>query len=253
MAAPATGPGLDEVLTIETAEQVTLSVPVAGLSVRALAALVDHLLLGLVLGVLWLLMRFALPQGTDLGEALIIAVMSALYLGGFLAVEFFSHGTTPGKRMLHLRAANADGSLPTPAQILIRNLLRPADVLLTLLGIELFILFWTPRSQRLGDLAAGTIVIRERTTRLSDVAQAIERQQFLQQGAVAGGQFGRQWSSADRELVRRFLERAVTLPADRRVALADQICQRLETQYGTVPALQGLASEERLRRMWGGG
>ncbi|HYE76735.1 MAG TPA: hypothetical protein VEI97_02005, partial [bacterium] len=143
------------------------------------------------------------------------------------------------------------GDVPTLTQFFLRNLLRPADLFLSALGVELFLLFWSPRSQRLGDLAAGTLVIRDQTVRLQDVEQALARHEFL---TVSAGHAGDAWvrrvEPADIELLRRFLARQHSLARDQRRELASRIVQHFESKFGTALLHSGLTDDEKLTRYW---
>jgi len=243
---------LEENLAIETAEQVTLSLPIAGLFNRSLACLIDHLIL-LAIVILIALINAALPLLETLGNVLAIILGASFYGAYFLGCEFYMQGQTPGKRAIRLRVVDHHGQPATPTQILIRNLIRPADLLLTLLGIELFFIFWTPRNLRLGDIAAGTIVVREIPTRLEDVRETLERHQFFQAQSAAqteGSAITRRLTREERDLVNRFFERAASLSIPQREELAAKILQRLEARLGTLSANAGLPAFERLRQLW---
>lgn len=86
-------------------------------------------------------------------------VALAIYLVHTALSELFT-GRTLGKALLGLRVVSMDGSTPAPSSILIRNFLRVIDV--ALLGIPLAMITFSPLRQRIGDVAAGTIVIRDR-------------------------------------------------------------------------------------------
>lgn len=243
---------LEENLSIETAEQVTLSLPIAGLFNRSVASLLDHMIMGTLVVVL-ILVNMVVPLLDTLGEILATIIGASFYGAYFLGCEFYMQGQTPGKRAMRLRVVDHLGQPATPTQILIRNLIRPADVLLTLLGIELFFLFWSPRNLRLGDLAAGTLVIREIPTRFEDIRETLERHQFFQaHGATnpEGGATARRLTREERDLVTRFFERASALNQTQREELATRILQRLEARLGGLSANEGLPAFERLRLHW---
>lgn len=241
---------LDELLAIETAEQVTLALPVAGLSSRSMAFLMDHALL-IPVGIGLYLLQEAFAWLDQVGEVLSIILLASFYTLYFLGCEFWMQGQTPAKRALKLRVVDHAGHPAAPTQILIRNLMRPADLLLTALGVQLFVVFWTPRSLRLGDLVAGTLVIRESTTPLAAVEAAIQRQAFLAgTGRESGGRLGRRLSAADRDLLRRFFDRAGRLSAAERETLAARLLERLHPQIGSLATSEGLGAYERLVTLW---
>ncbi len=143
-----------------------VSYEVAGLGSRFLASLIDHILfLGLaMIAVAAAAAASALspPIARFLSRwSLAIFASSVLvYIAFFAAFEIAWNGQTPGKRAGGLRVIRADGTAPTPTDILLRNLLRIVDFLPAYYGIGLLCILITRRAQRLGDLAAGTVVIR---------------------------------------------------------------------------------------------
>ncbi len=162
-----------ESLPIRTPEGIEFTLPLAGPVSRMLAFAIDlcviatgGAVLQTVLGPLRLLSEDALQA---VGVALYF-VVSLLY--GILT-EWLWHGQTIGKRLLGLRVMEASGLRLKPAQVIVRNLLRFVDMLpaFYLLGGAACLL--SSRRQRLGDLAAGTIVIRTPDLREPDVAQLL--------------------------------------------------------------------------------
>jgi uncharacterized RDD family membrane protein YckC len=162
--------GPDEV-RIETPEQIDLALEPAGLGSRFYAWFIDVLiwagvlllvgLLGAVLlGLLGVAPSAEWLQGMML--ALIGAFGYATILGYDIFFELRWNGQTPGKRVAGLRVMREGGAPVDFRSSCVRNLLRPVDYLP---GFYLFgglLVLLTARRQRLGDLAAGTLVIRER-------------------------------------------------------------------------------------------
>ena len=93
-------------------------------------------------------------------------ILLCLFVIGFysLLCEVFNNGQSVGKRLMHLRVVQIDGSEPTIGSYLLRWLLYPVDVGFSG-GIGLVCALVTKNRQRLGDLAAGTMVIKERDYR----------------------------------------------------------------------------------------
>ncbi len=109
----------------------------------------------------------------DTARALMILLFFLVQIGYGIAAEWYWRGQTLGKKLLQLRVMDAQGMRLHPSQIVIRNLLRFVDSLplLYLVG-GLFCLF-TRRSQRLGDLAANTIVVRAPRIEEPDLNQVL--------------------------------------------------------------------------------
>lgn len=96
-----------------------------------------------------------------LGESVGLLIGAFGYFLYHILCEGLLQGTTLGKKAFRLRVMNVDGTPITMREALLRNLLRPADMLPGLYLAGLIMLFVTPQSQRIGDLVAGTIVVKE--------------------------------------------------------------------------------------------
>ena len=132
------------------------------------AYLIDFILLTVVLFVLLTILYSSMFTGygssNDVMVAVIIAMIVLLYpLGGyFIIFELVMQGQTPGKRVMGIRVINDNGAPAGYLQIVLRNLFKLVDgsypVQYVIGGSALI---FTKRTQRLGDLVAGTLVIRE--------------------------------------------------------------------------------------------
>lgn len=133
-----------------------------GIPRRAIAAVLDLLILSIGLTVLLSILALigggdvALEGRTDdIGANFVLLFIYVVY---YIAFEL-TIGTSPGKRLLGLRVARLDGQRATDFEVIIRNILRPVDSLFAYLVGAISVLV-TQSNQRLGDLAAGTIVVR---------------------------------------------------------------------------------------------
>jgi uncharacterized membrane protein SpoIIM required for sporulation/uncharacterized RDD family membrane protein YckC len=160
---------LRQQLDIETPEHVAVRLELAGVGSRAAAALVDTL----VVVVLLMLLQFAggatglwhLGAGLEGWVLAFVILLSFLtFFGYFAAFEALNGGRTPGKQALGIRVVMETGHAVTPTGAIVRNLVRLLDCYFPLLPFlpGLVMVFLHPRNQRLGDLAAGTIVVRDR-------------------------------------------------------------------------------------------
>ena len=146
---------IDSVYLVETPEGIDLQAVTAGPVPRALAYAIDLTIRALVISIAAIIVTTTIDGGIG-----IILVLSFL-LEWFYPVlfEIFNHGQTPGKRQMGLVVVNDDLTPVTLAPSLIRNLLRAADFMpFSYLG-GLLCMVSNARFQRLGDLAAGTVVI----------------------------------------------------------------------------------------------
>src|SRR6266702_1643130 len=152
----------DTDLVVATPEWVSFGYQVAGLGTRAIAQILDLLILG---GVLLGLIFAAIAIGQAGFD--VVAYLLAL-LGGFVVVfgyfwasEAFWSGQTIGKKVFRLRAVGDRGEPMTFMQAGIRNVVRIVDFLPYGYGVGLVVLFVNGKGKRLGDLAAGTIVVKD--------------------------------------------------------------------------------------------
>lgn len=163
---------LPEDLVVATPEQVAFRFETAGLGSRFAAQLLDLLVLAALLVALGLVgAGIAAAAGQPLAGLLVFVVLGfASFWAYWILPEALWSGQTVGKYVLHLRVIDARGGPITVGQAVIRNLLRVVDFLPWSYALGTVVMFGTVRSQRLGDLAAGTIVIRERAAvRLDDL------------------------------------------------------------------------------------
>ncbi|WP_226012578.1 RDD family protein [Halomicrobium salinisoli] len=133
----------------------------AGLGRRAVALIVDSILAGLIVGLITGAVMFALPLGPDGMSGLILVMQGVgalLWFGYFIVLEAL-YGQTLGKMLLSIAVVSEDGSPIGWGESIIRNLLRIVDALpfLYLVGIVAIVL--TDEEQRVGDLAASTLVV----------------------------------------------------------------------------------------------
>jgi uncharacterized RDD family membrane protein YckC len=161
-----------EVIEIETPEMLPLRLPLAGFGPRALAWFIDSLILGVGLFIVFMFIIVALAgssafSASDGGRAVkffVILIASLAMLSPvlyFAAFEFFWNGQTPGKRWLGIRVIRRGGLPLGFGQVLLRNLLRIVDYLPSNGMAGLVSFFASQYQQRIGDLAADTVVVRE--------------------------------------------------------------------------------------------
>jgi uncharacterized RDD family membrane protein YckC len=224
----ASSPSLD----VATPERVALTLPVAGIGYRCLAWLVDttilfffwvtayfvfSLLVSDVLGVLRGLSGFA-------QTLLVVGIFATQWMYGTLAEVFF-HGQTPGKRLLRIRVVRVDGSPIGIYESTVRNLLRAVDFLPFFYAVGCISMLLTKEHRRLGDLAAGTLLVREERFDLSKYTAPAQPSPEAVPTALPTGS-GR-LESADVELILAFLERAPLLEPDARRHLGTRLVERL--------------------------
>ncbi len=147
---------MEERIHITTTQNVGIDYEVASLGVRYVAGMIDAaLLLGYVLFFVFLHESFDVWLPNWL-YYLMLFMPIFLY---DLLMEFFFNGQSLGKYAMGLRVVNLDGSQATLGSFLLRFLLRPIDVMLSMGGVAVVSIVVTGTGQRLGDLAAGTTVV----------------------------------------------------------------------------------------------
>ncbi len=218
-------------------DNIRLELPVASVGSRSLAAFLDYLILA-ALGFAWILVvAFAIaPLLPDWSPVFLILGFFLLQWGYFAGFEIVAGGRTPGKMALRLRVVTAEGGTAGTAALLIRNLIRPADLVF---GVPLMAI--DSLARRLGDRFAGTLVVHDRGREAAPVL-----------GRVPPG-----WGARELAVVEAFLARAKSLDdtaaswqmADRILARiradAPQLLAGIDTKRDPVAALrQALQVEE---------
>jgi len=236
----------DETLRIDTPENVIFGYRVAGIGSRFLAALIDTtliLVLQLVvnIGVLLVarfLFNFSLSSN-DSGLAWLLGIFGlvtfAFLWGYYIFFEMLWNGQSPGKRRVGLRVIRMDGTPITLSESIIRNLVRLVDFLPAYYGVGVIAMFINSQARRLGDLAAGTMVVHDRAAvTLESLAAAPARP------TPGLSTTGNPWpverlTSRDLEMAEDFLRRRDSLA--NRAELAQRIAQALLARMGADPAL----------------
>jgi len=240
-------------IAVLTSENVRLNYTLAGMGSRIAAFLADAGIIILsALAVTFIFMSFSASfediigmtrEGISLVSALYIMCMFLLLWGYHFFFEWINWGQTPGKQLLGIRVAAADGG---PADILacaLRNVIRILDLGLAVVGVTFFVMIFTPRYQRLGDLAAGTVVVKRRRLSFEEVLYAARmsdrRAESIAAAAAASMERTDRADSSglririddsERALLQRFMERRHALPPDVRHKLANDLARRIRAR-----------------------
>ena len=152
-------------MTLDTPEGVQLELTLAGVGSRFTAALLDYLIQAAILVALVLVFRFGFGYGLGdgaWGAAIFFVLAFVLFNGYDIAFEVLNSGRTPGKGWNGLRVVRESGAPVSFGASAVRNVLRMIDLLPGMYLVGIFSILVTGRNQRLGDLAAGTLVVRDR-------------------------------------------------------------------------------------------
>jgi uncharacterized RDD family membrane protein YckC len=220
---------LDESITVATPEGLELRLALAGLGSRFIAGVTDLLIQSLLIGILGLVTQALSGSG---GVPLAVYAIGAFLVTFFypVAFEVLHAGRTPGKQWSHLRVVRDSGAPVDLQASAIRNLMRLVDGPTLLYLPTVVFIAVTKRNQRPGDLAAGTLVIREPAGR--SAASDPPRE-----GAIADGR----WDASavteqETAAVRRFLERRDSLDEHARRQLARRLAEGLRLKVTAAPA-----------------
>jgi uncharacterized RDD family membrane protein YckC len=154
-------PQPDSDLVVATPERVSFDYQVAGLGTRALAQVLDLLIVsGILVAVYFVAVAVALASVVP-GQLIAILGSFVVIFGYFWVSEALWSGQTVGKKAFRLRAVGDRGEPLTFAQAGIRNIVRIVDFLPYGYGVGLIALFVNGKGKRLGDLAAGTVVVKD--------------------------------------------------------------------------------------------
>ena len=217
--------------SISTPENVDLHLELAGLGNRIVACVIDTILtyVGILVLALPMLLypRIAEAMGSAYSDnrLLVDTLVVALYvLGSFLIVfgyfiffESIWQGQTPGKKLIGIRVVDSLGQPVTTSSVWIRNLLRPIDEGVFVLG--LLVMLIDRNERRLGDLAANTIVIRERLS--EKVVSPLTSEQAHNLDEIDAGLI----SLPEYEMLTDFLRRRKGMSAPHRIEAAKKLAE----------------------------
>jgi uncharacterized membrane protein SpoIIM required for sporulation/uncharacterized RDD family membrane protein YckC len=231
----------EQQVDIETPEQVVVSYTIAGVGARAAAALIDYAIIWALIIAFWVLLIMlanAIAPGPDRtaettaaqssgawAVSLVILISFAIQWGYYVLFEALWDGQTPGKRWLGIRVVQDGGYSVSFAASAVRNIARVVDmqpVFFYSVGIVSAAI--SKSGKRLGDMMAGTIVVRERLSKGAKLeVHATETTTELATSL----------SDADFVLLDRFVSRLDTLDGDRRRTIAAQLVDRFHAEIGS--------------------
>lgn len=240
-------------VTIATPEGVDVDLTLAGIGSRFIASLVDTTIkLAAFIGFyVFLFGGASLLGGGDIGSlggAVFYVVSFFIWFGYDVLFETLASGRTPGKRWTGLRVVRMGGRPVGFVASAIRNIVRIVDFLPSLYLVGMVAAVSTKMNQRLGDLAAGTVVVREKpmsvvapegTPPASTPPPAAES--FPVDSWDIGG-----ITTEELSMIRRFLERRAELNPQARAHLAHQLAERFRPKVVGAPPLPPEAFLEQL-------
>ncbi|HKX59362.1 MAG TPA: RDD family protein [Steroidobacteraceae bacterium] len=220
--------GLDDArLRVDSVTGVPLELSVAGPGGRSFAFIIDFHIRVLA-ALTWyfggMLLVPLVFDGSTYGPAIMLWALQVpaalIYLLYHPVLEIVMAGRTPGKRIAGVRIVTTDGSVPGAGSILLRNVFRYVDGLPALYVVGLVTSVVSARNQRIGDIAARTLLIYDEASKGDDV------------GDVSSAGAARGISTAQAELVQDLVDRWPTLDVDDRLDLARRLLARLDPDRG---------------------
>ena len=219
-------------LEIETPDHVVLRYQLAGAGNRGFAAIVDFLIAFILMFAIGFAFQTLTTLDPTLGDwsgwvVFLELLIAWLY---FVLLEWLWNGQTIGKRLFGLRVISEDGEPARFVAVIVRNLVRVVDFLPLLYGVGLVTLIVSARSQRLGDYAGGTFVVRAPNPRRNWSALrtlAARPRWSLAESKAPTEPTLRVLPGEAQRLVREFVLREQKLTPAARIALAKQIAGRL--------------------------
>ena len=237
----------EDKVTIPTPEGVEVEMTLAGIGSRFIAQVIDWAIkFALMFALIIALFGVAGLTGdatadsdaTFIGVAILVVIIFLINFGYDVLFEALASGRTPGKRMTGLRVVKVGGSPVGFMSSAVRNLLRMVDILPGGYGVGLIAIIVTRLNQRLGDIAAGTVVVRERRQTVPTAAPTsvftapppspVEDLASWDVSAV---------TQQDVVTIRRFLERRHELTPVARADLAAELANRIRRKVAGAPLL----------------
>ncbi len=228
-------------LAIRTPESITIRYELAGIGSRFLAVFADLIIQ--VVTVIVIAIAFSLANIGDHGlvralhipakaasatlTALVIFGLFAIFFGYFIVAEWRFNGRTIGKRMIGIRVVRDGGGPIDPLASIIRNFIRVLEAGLFFYGISAIVALFSKENKRLGDYAAGTIVVRDARMDRSTLAYDPVR--------AASDPL----RPAERGLLDRYVERRGSLAKEARSRVAAEIAVRIRPRFPDLSATEG--------------
>ena len=218
--------------TIATPEGLDVDLVLAGLGSRFVARLIDSLIQGAIIFAL-ILLDVRIHNGW-ISAVLVVLIFANIFIYDIL-FEVLASGRTPGKRAGRLRVVRSGGQPVGFISSVIRNVLRLVDLLPNAYLIGAITIVVSEHNQRLGDLAAGTLVVRERDPLADGAGWNTWSRATVPLDAVAGWDVSAV-TPAEIAAIRTFIDRRLSLPPDARARFAYELASRLAAKVSGIPA-----------------
>ena len=238
-------------LSIDTPELVAIEMPLAGIGSRFIAILIDNIIWFAAMFVISIALFMMLPAISAFNKitaqwavAIYLFLVFLFNWGYFTLFEAFWDGRTPGKRIAKIRVIQRSGRAIGLFESMARNFIRYIDQLPGFYAVGVISVFVTRQHQRLGDLVAGTLVVRDRqgeaplwgATGARTFTAAVFASQTNTPQQPIGPAFSAsgiaKLSASDLEVMEGFFSRRLGLMIETRAALAQRISSAIQTKTG---------------------
>ncbi|MBM4142595.1 MAG: RDD family protein [Lentisphaerae bacterium] len=238
-------------LTIQTPEGIVFPLRLAGPVTRFLALAVDRACVQILSAAVSAALRFLGVISADLAGAVWLVGSFALSFGYGIALEWLWQGQTVGKRLLRLQVMDEQGLRLTFSQIVVRNLLRPVDALPAFYLVGGLACLLSPRAQRVGDIAANTIVVSHPRLAEPDLDQVLpDKYNSFRAYPVLASRLRRRVSPREAGVAAQALMRRALLNPEDRVRLFAAIRAHMQELVRFPPeATEGVSDEQYVRNV----
>ena len=239
------------VLKIRTPEGVVFSQLLAGPVIRFAAWLIDLMAIAAAISVLSTLLNLLSLISRDVAEAGIFIAYFILSIGYGMACEWLWRGQTLGKRLFRLRVVDAEGFRLQFSQVVMRNLLRFVDMLPMCYFIGGLSCWFSKKNQRLGDLAANTVVVRLPKIAEPDIDQLLpDKYNSLRQHPHLEARLRQQITPSEATLIVQALLRRDDFDPAARIELFAELAAHFRNKVIFPPeSVEGVSDEQYLRNV----
>ena len=236
-------------VSVQTPEGVTFSWPLAGPVARFLAWSIDA---GVLLVGSYVIQNAAQMAGlfsADVAVALGTVLFFVFQMVYGIVLEWRWRGQTIGKRVLRIRVIDSQGLKLHASQIIVRNIMRGVDSLPLLYLVGGLACVWTRHAQRLGDIAAGTVVVQHESASVPQSTETIEQKyNSLRAYPHLAARLRQRSTPQEAELALRSVTRRDSLETHARLELFDELAAHFQAKVQFPPeAVDGLSSEQYVR------
>lgn len=247
---------------VKTPEYVSLQFQLANLGSRATASIIDYAIIIIAQILVFLGLAFLAGFTSEFYFfssgwiiAIVFIILFVFNFGYFIILEYFWGGRTIGKRIIGIRVIQENGHNITLLSSIIRNFLRLIDSLPSSYALGILMIFLHSKHKRLGDLAAGTIVVHERGKgKASKLDRYIERKGVSEYTISVEEQDLHVFSQKDWELLNRYCHRLPNLDHATKEKLNKEIASillpKLNMTYHGNEEMLLLALYLHLRKIW---